>query len=322
MFAQSGSAVDQVGEAFNAPAMGVSGLQSTARRQQPTDSIEALGALDDTRGLSASNDGPGPIARTVHVSLGQLRSALWYWLDSEERTRLNSVDLGNTANANTDRVRYFLADRALRRFAPMALAARRRRTEAVALRSASEVRDAAGALSASRLNVVAQILRRRETVEIETVREFAQRMERLGSAISRESPTDSERDRAADAAVVAASEAARTGDIADVALTVAEASIAYGSRAERQVVVDEAIHLLEEAAAVARGNPTVERPLPPLPISIDPDSDLIVQVVHAPRVRGHASTPRRGRPPATTTITVPRTGPSSQCYNDFRCFTQ
>lgn len=318
--AQSTTTIDEVGEAFHSPALGISGIRaSSPRRTQPGDSVEALGALDDNSNLVAA-DGPGPIAPTVHATLGQLRSALWYWLDAEERIKLNRVDLRNTSNAETSRIRFFLTDRALRRFAPMALGARRRRAEAVALRSASAVHDPAGADAIVRNPVIARLVRRREEVEVASVIEFAERMQRLGSAISRESPTDSERDRAADAAVLAAAEAMQTGDVAAVALTVAEASIAYGSRAERQVVVDEAIQLLEEAVAVARGNPTVERPLPALPISIDPDADQVAVVVNAPRGANRSSGARRGR--GTTTVMVPRTGPSAQCYNDFRCFAQ
>ncbi len=322
-----GSTVDQVGEAFRIPALGLTGLQDRPRRTVAGDAAEALGnlgALDDTRALNTT-DGPGSIAPTVHVSLGQLRGALWYWLDSEERLRLDRVDLRNTSTGSSTRVAYFLADRVLRRFAPMALGARSRRAEAVALRSSAEIRDAASAQAALRLAVVSRVTHRREAVESASVREFALRMQRLGAAISRDCPTDDERDRAADAAVVAAADAVRTTDMNDVAFTIAEAAIAFGSRAERQVVVDEAIHLLEEAAAVARGNPTVERPLPPLPVSIDPDADMVALLPRASgqRPTGHTgASGRRARTAAATTVMVRREGPSAQCYNDFRCFAQ
>jgi hypothetical protein len=320
------SAIDQVNDAFRTPALGVGGRSSSGTRASAS-GLSPLDALDSTQHLSGA-DGPSTEHVSVHPTIAALRGALWYWLDESERRRLSSVDAARTNNADTPTLQLFLADRALRRFAPMALAVRSRRAEALALRALPPLRTLADANAAARVSVVQRIIRRREAVEVATVASFARRLQRLGASIVTTLPTDEDREFAADRAVIAATEAARTRDAAEVAIAIAETGIAYGGRAERSVVVDEAIHLLEELVAVARGTPAVERPLPPLPVRIDPDAnDLPTGVLPSqsstPSARAQHRT-ARGRAPRTAGSTEPalvrRSGPDARCYDDLRCF--
>jgi hypothetical protein len=322
------STVDQVNEAFRAPALGIGGPAITPPSRRTQQGLSPLDALDDTRGLDGQ-DGPSVEGRTVHPTIAQLRGALWYWLDETERRRLMTVDAARTSGADTPTLQLFLADRAVRRFAPMALAVLSRRAEAIALRGSGAIRTVTAADAVVRMPVVARVLRRREQVATATAASFARRMERLGPAITPGNPSEDDRQHAADRAVVAAAEAARTRDAAEVALTIAETGIAYGGRAERSVVVDEAIHLLEELVAVARGTPAVERPLPSLPVSIDPDANDLPTGAPAHASRGaratgsHAERTTTGRSRGTAprgASMVRRAGPDARCYDDFRCF--
>lgn len=320
-FAQT--ALEQVGDAFRTPALGLGGRSSRA----PQSGLSPLDSLDNTQHLNNA-DGPAAEHQSVHPSIATLRTALWYWLDEPGRRRLMAVDAQRTSTADTQRVQLFLADRALRRFAPMALAMLSRRAEAIALRSAPPVRTLADADAITRNAVVQRIVRRREAVDVATASGFARRLIRLGASINGTSSSDEDRQFAADRAVVAAADAARTRDAAEVALVIAETNLAYGTRAERSVVVDEAIHLLEEAVAIARGNPAVERPLPSLPVSIDPDADVLpigptAPIANATTSAGHANRARgrgaRARVTGRTPTLVQRPGPSARCYEDFRC---
>ncbi len=310
--ARAQSALESVGEAFRTPAL---------TRTRSTTAPSPLDNLDDTQHLNNA-DGPRPEAQSVHPTIAALRGSLWYWLDETERRRLSTVDATRTSTADTPTLQLFLADRALRRFAPMALAVLSRRAEAVALRSAPAIRTMSNADAVARLPVIARILRRRERVEVATAAGFARRLQRLGAAINPTIPTDEDRELAADRAVAAASEAARTRDPAEVAIVIAETNIAYGGRAARSVVVDEAIHLLEELVAIARGNPAVERPLPPLPVSIDPDAnELPIAAVAAANTQ--RATPAQARARRARNAAAPlvrRAGPDARCYDDFRCF--
>ncbi|MBL8685618.1 MAG: hypothetical protein JNK05_40955 [Myxococcales bacterium] len=320
--ASAQTALEQVGDAFRTPALGVGGR---ATRATPQSGLSPLDSLDSTQHLNNA-DGPGAEHPSVHPTISALRGALWHWLDEPGRRRLMAVDAQRTSAADTQRVQLFLADRALRRFAPMALAMLSRRTEALALRGAPALRTLADADAVARNSVVQRIMRRREAVDVATASGFARRLIRLGASISPAFSNDEDLQFAADRAVVAAAEAARTRDAAEVALVIAETNIAYGSRAERSVVVDEAIHLIEEAVAIARGNPAVERPLPALPVSIDPDANVLpigpaaqpTTVATRPAAtRGRASRPRSGQGSASL---VRRPGPDARCYDDFRCF--
>jgi hypothetical protein len=321
-FAQSSSAIDQVGEAFRTPALGVGGRATSSSER----GLSPLDSLDSTQHLN-SGDGPAPEHRSVHPTIAILRSALWYWLDDAGRRRLMAVDAQRTSAADTQRVQLFLADRALRRFAPMALAMRSRRAEAIALRGSPALRTLADADTVARNAVVQRILRRREAVAVATASGFARRLIRLGASISGASSGEDDPQIAADRAVVAAAEAARTRDATEVAMAIAETNLAYGDRAERSVVVDEAVHLIEEVVAIARGNPAVERPLPPLPVSIDPDANVLpIGPASAPTtaVVARNAQPRaraaRARPTRGTASLVQRPGPDARCYDDFRCF--
>lgn len=283
-----------------------------AQRQRA--GMSALEAIDDTQALTRVSEGAPPATDGTHPAIAMLRGALWYWLDTDERALLAAVDTSRTTMGDPAVVQRFLVDRALRRFAPMALAACRRRAEAVALRGVAPVSDDRAMDSVARMAVVARIVRRRQSVEVATVEQFAQRQLRLGASMPQGLTGENDRDFAADRAVIAVAEAARLRDPAEIARVIAETSIAYGGRAERRVVVDEAVHLLEEATAIARGNPIVERPMPHLPVSIDPDADMLPNGALA-AVRPRHARPRRGSVPAN----VQRTGPSARCFDDFRC---
>ncbi|MFO0558515.1 MAG: hypothetical protein U0269_10900 [Polyangiales bacterium] len=319
--ARAQTAIDRVGEAFRTPAFGLSGPSERGSGQGTT----PLNDLDDTQHLNGSADGAPREAQSVHSTIAALRGALWHWLDETERRRLSAVDATRTSGAETATLQLFLADRALRRFAPMALAVLSRRNEAIALRRAAQLRTTSDADAVARNATVVRILRRREEVATATAATFARRLQRLGASISPTTPSEEDREFAADRAVVAAAEAARTRDPSEVAIAIAETNIAYGGRAARSVVVDEAIHLLEELVAIARGNPAVERPLPPLPVTIDPDAnDLPIgpsTVASAPRTSARNARARSRRPRAQgTPALVRRAGPDARCYDDFRCF--
>lgn len=319
--ASAQTAIDRVGEAFRTPALGLSGHSERGSGQGTT----PLNDLDDTQHLNGSNDGAPREAQSVHPTIAALRGALWYWLDETERRRLTTVDASRTSAAETATLQLFLADRALRRFAPMALAVLSRRTEALALRGSPRLRTMTDADAVARNTTVQRILRRREEVATATAATFARRLQRLGASIAPTIPSEEDREFAADRAVVAAAEAARTRDPAEVAIVIAETNIAYGGRAARSVVVDEAIHLLEELVAIARGNPAVERPLPPLPVSIDPDAnDLPIgpsTVAANARARGRNARGRNARARTQPTpALVRRAGPDARCYDDFSCF--
>ncbi len=311
--ASAQTAIDRVGEAFRTPALGLGGRTTTTRSATPLDDLDNTQHLDNA-------DGPQREAQSVHPTIAALRGALWYWLDEAERRRLTAVDATRTSSADTPTLQLFLADRALRRFAPMALAVLSRRNEALALRGSPAIRTVADADAAARNAVVARVLRRREQVAVATAAGFARRLQRLGAAISPTTPSEEDREFAADRAVVAAAESARTRDPAEVAVVIAETNIAYGGRAARSVVVDEAIHLLEELVAIARGNPAVERPLPPLPVRIDPDAnDLPIAATTVAQRPSRARGTSRARTPSTPAL-VRRAGPDARCYDDFRCF--
>ncbi len=319
--AHAQSAIDAIDQAFRgtssramtSPALGPGGARMIRAESGPLES------LDDTRGLDGG-DGPSPEAASVHPTIAALRNALWHWLDPDERRRLATVDATRTVSADTAAVQLFLVDRALRRFAPMALGALSRTAEATALRRAPAVRTVALAEGVCRLPVVARALRRHDAVAVATAASFARRLTRLGASIQTTVTDEDERQHAADRAVTAAAEAARTRDAGEVALVIAETGIAWGGRAERARVVDEAIHLLEETVAIARGTPAVERPLPPLPVRLDPDADApSTEPSRAPRGRGGSVRSSATRAPSTTE-TAPRPSPSARCYEDPRCF--
>lgn len=316
--ASAQSAIDRVGDAFRTAALGVR-ARSERSSVQPS---SLLNDIDDTQQLSDSIDGPPREAQSVHPTIATLRGALWYWLDETERQRLHTVDATQTSGGDTTTLQLFLADRALRRFAPMALAVRSRRHEAIALRRAAPLRTIDDAVAVARNPTVLRILRRREYVETSTAATFARRLQRLGAAIVSTTPSEEDREFAADRAVIAAAEAARTRDPTEVAMAIAETNIAYGGRAARSIIVDEAIHLLEELVAIARGNPAVERPLPPLPIRIDPDANDLPIGTSVATIAPHS--PTRGRHSRTqrthTPSVVRRAGPAARCYDDFRCF--
>jgi uncharacterized protein (DUF2267 family) len=316
--ANAQSAIDRVGDAFRTAALGVR-ARSERSSVQPS---SLLNDIDDTQQLSDSIDGPPREAQSVHPTIATLRGALWYWLDETERQRLHTVDATQTSGGDTTTLQLFLADRALRRFAPMALAVRSRRHEAIALRRAAPLRTIDDAVAVARNPTVLRILRRREYVETSTAATFARRLQRLGAAIVSTTPSEEDREFAADRAVIAAAEAARTRDPTEVAMAIAETNIAYGGRAARSIIVDEAIHLLEELVAIARGNPAVERPLPPLPIRIDPDANDLPIGTSVATIAPHS--PTRGRHSRTqrthTPSVVRRAGPAARCYDDFRCF--
>lgn len=321
--ASAQSAIDSMNDAFRAAPLVRSQPRST---HSPT----GLDNLDEPV-VTGQSDGPVREAQSVHPTIAAVRGALWYWLDETERRRLSTVDATLTSAADTRTLQLFLVDRALRRFAPLALAALERRNEAIALRNAPPIRTIADADAVGRLPAVTRVMRRRESIETSTSAAFARRMQRLGASISSASMTEHDREFAADRAVVAAAEAARTRDPAEIAIVIAETNIAFGGRAARSVVVDEALHLLEELVAIARGNPAVERPLPPLPVRIDPDAaDLPIAVASAPEARPtRGATATRARPGRSsargstgnqTPPLVRRAGPDVRCYDDFRCF--
>ncbi len=330
--ARAQSTLESVDQAFR-PAVSRPGAPAPSRGPGvATGSRAGLGpldGLDDPRAIDGSDE-PSPEAASVHPTIAALRQALWHWLDPDERRRLATVDARETASADTPTVQLFLIDRALRRFAPMALAALSRRTEAIALRGAPAVRTDALADRVARWPVVTRTLLRREAVAVATAASFARRLQRLGASITATVTDEDERQHAADRAVTAAAEAARTRDVGEVALVIAETGIAWGGRAERTRVVDEAIHLLEESVAIARGTPAVERPLPALPVRIDPDADeLPMGPVPTAHGRGASRAPRGGRltrpapsarDRASSPALVRRAGPSARCYEDPRCF--
>jgi hypothetical protein len=294
-----------------ASALAASLLAVDARAQRPPLSPADLHGAPTVASGGELEQSDAPVDDVSPVIV-QYRNALWRWFAPEERSRLDAIDASGTAGAEAHLLRFFAVDRALRRFAPMALDAVVRGREAVRLRALPPVVDERSASVAARSPVVLAAVRRRDHVANASAEALARALIEHGPALSREgapglAPQSAERLLAADRAVLAAADAAHFRDVGDVAEAALAAATAYGTDVDRAAVVDACVDLLRELVTVARESPPVTAPSGYLPPAVDPLAEALAE---PPARAGRGRRARAGLRAAA---------PTPACVEEFTC---
>lgn len=290
----------------------VLGASGTAHAQRTaTDEMrEALGL-----GAPLSSERAVAPGGREHYVIAQYREALGGWLQADERAQLALIDTTHTEHADPQLLRALVADRALRRIAPMALQLVWRTRDASWLRAQPEVTPALAIAPLLREGPVAVAVRRREALAEAGARSLALAMARTGRGPRTGSEHSvAEQDHSADRALLAAADCASRRDVSEASRAAYETAMTAGSDEDRAQVVSAALELLREMVSVARGLPAVPLAVSPAPAqTLDPFES---EHAPAPGTRVRPST-RRGA--ARETQGVRPSAPGS-CMDRYDCY--